>query len=949
MIPAVPPNLFTRRQRKFLNKWLEALQPYLNPHCVPPLNMIVEPDGIYWIFDASAGLDSPLLMNDPIILTPVPLPTAIDVSPSETWLTFQDTLGAPAITITTKDINGTFSTITIGIGPVLVLPTFVLPPTTRPVTPVIGQWGAILIGGLYQPAYYDGYRWVTLDCCTDCSTTLTPATEAVDGGNWISPITGFVRVQAWGGGGSGGSGSGAGGGGGSGGYGEWANFAVVKGNTYTYHVSSGGVAVTNHDGNSAASATSWNGQSMASGGKKGIGTGAAGTAGVGDPSSIPLDVKWNGAAGAAGSGSGGGGGGGAPSATAAGVAAIGTAGGIGAGANGGAGVNGGGPAGTGGAPGAGGGGNTAAAASGAGADGQIILTCCEPCCPPRPPPTVTQTSNVNNYPIVAPYELWDVTSTINLTGLVAPLPGVGNTFTFINTGTDTITVKDHTTSSTGNQITTPGGTDYPVPPGTSATFTYDPTTGYYILVTPPPPSGGASGTGTVTTLPKVTNATGPVYGDSSVTDASGTVTFNGGVINLKSSNPATTPGQVKLWGGTVGVYFPVTLSAPTPAQSGGGITEAYSMFLPPTSAITSGVGLGVLADSGDGTGSLVWLDAINFISANAANVFTLEQTINPTTATTNAAQEVLSLWETCSGTPAAGFGVSVGLYGQISASKEQFGQISAYAHTAIGTGNWTSYLSLYAYYNGGAKEAIRIGGGASPTIGVLGKVATPAVAQTGDAGTALVTFGWMTGTPTFAVANLTGAGTGVLTALGNAVGAAGGPLVGGGTGSVASMTGYPLASVVGAAVAVAARVVDVSNSGTSETDMNQDTVVGGTLAATNDRIDAQYAGTFALSATDTREMRLYFAGTAIFDSGALAAIAAESWIIDASFYRVSSSVIRYCVKMSVGKLAVGPSVGELTGLTLASNAVVKITGQATGAGGGITCKVNYLRYSPSGS
>ncbi len=67
MRPVVPPRLFTRPQRKFLNDLFEQLVPYLNPHAVAPLGVIKDADGVHWYIDPSVGLDSPLLLTDPII------------------------------------------------------------------------------------------------------------------------------------------------------------------------------------------------------------------------------------------------------------------------------------------------------------------------------------------------------------------------------------------------------------------------------------------------------------------------------------------------------------------------------------------------------------------------------------------------------------------------------------------------------------------------------------------------------------------------------------------------------------------------------------------------------------------------------------------------------------------------------------------------------------------
>ena len=81
-------------------------------------------------------------------------------------------------------------------------------------------------------------------------------------------------------------------------------------------------------------------------------------------------------------------------------------------------------------------------------------------------------------------------------------------------------------------------------------------------------------------------------------------------------------------------------------------------------------------------------------------------------------------------------------------------------------------------------------------------------------------------------------------------------------------------------------------------------------------------------------MKVYFAGTVIFDSGALTVSAAASWNLDVLIVRVSSTVVRYTIIFLSGGLSslTPPSTGELTGLTLSNSAVLKITGQSAGTG-----------------
>lgn len=79
---------------------------------------------------------------------------------------------------------------------------------------------------------------------------------------------------------------------------------------------------------------------------------------------------------------------------------------------------------------------------------------------------------------------------------------------------------------------------------------------------------------------------------------------------------------------------------------------------------------------------------------------------------------------------------------------------------------YTGTLDFSAYdYNGARTCIIIAANGSVGLIGFLGAAAV--VAQTGDAGTALVAFGLMSGTPTFAAANITGTGGLFATIVGN--------------------------------------------------------------------------------------------------------------------------------------------------------------------------------------
>jgi len=127
---------------------------------------------------------------------------------------------------------------------------------------------------------------------------------------------------------------------------------------------------------------------------------------------------------------------------------------------------------------------------------------------------------------------------------------------------------------------------------------------------------------------------------------------------------------------------------------------------------------------------------------------------------------------------------------------------------------------------------------------------------------------------------------------------------------------------------------DAGNSTTTETDLHTYTTPANTLEANGAKISSNYAGTFVSSATATRQMKVYFGGTAIFDSGTLTISASAAWDVKVNIIRVSSTVVRYTVCMNTqnAALAAYTAVGELTGLTLSNTNIIKITGQAAGVG-----------------
>lgn len=142
---------------------------------------------------------------------------------------------------------------------------------------------------------------------------------------------------------------------------------------------------------------------------------------------------------------------------------------------------------------------------------------------------------------------------------------------------------------------------------------------------------------------------------------------------------------------------------------------------------------------------------------------------------------------------------------------------------------------------------------------------------------------------------------------------------------------------------------DGGNVSTAETDLYSYTTEASLLGANGENLDVVFAGIYVGNAF-TKQVKAYFGGTAIFDSGALGIASNSSWRMQASIIRVSASVVRYSVTLTTpgASTMVYSSVGELTGLTLSATNVLKITGTA-GAGGAsndIVAKLGTVNWSP---
>lgn len=145
---------------------------------------------------------------------------------------------------------------------------------------------------------------------------------------------------------------------------------------------------------------------------------------------------------------------------------------------------------------------------------------------------------------------------------------------------------------------------------------------------------------------------------------------------------------------------------------------------------------------------------------------------------------------------------------------------------------------------------------------------------------------------------------------------------------------------------------DAGNSTTVETDLYSSVIATSTLATNQDYLEGRYTGTFVSSGTATRQVKIYFAGTQCFDTGALSVSASAVWRAEVTVIRVSNTVVRCSVALNTSGASLGSYTGytEISSLNLTSNNyILKITGQAGGVGAAtndIVAKMSTIKWYP---
>lgn len=148
-------------------------------------------------------------------------------------------------------------------------------------------------------------------------------------------------------------------------------------------------------------------------------------------------------------------------------------------------------------------------------------------------------------------------------------------------------------------------------------------------------------------------------------------------------------------------------------------------------------------------------------------------------------------------------------------------------------------------------------------------------------------------------------------------------------------------------------ITDSINSGTGETDLYSGVVPVGLMGVNGEVLRAQYAGTFLGDATSTQRLKAYFAGSNIFDTGALGIGAATTyWDMVVTLIRSSASGVRCSAALNtsfatLNSYATYTNIGSLNWET--GSHILKITGQAagvTGSSGQITASEGYVEFVP---
>lgn len=143
---------------------------------------------------------------------------------------------------------------------------------------------------------------------------------------------------------------------------------------------------------------------------------------------------------------------------------------------------------------------------------------------------------------------------------------------------------------------------------------------------------------------------------------------------------------------------------------------------------------------------------------------------------------------------------------------------------------------------------------------------------------------------------------------------------------------------------------DVSNTGTSVTDIFSKSIAGLTLGSNGSSLQFEATGEYN-DATATNDLQVLFAGNGIAGTGAVTVSGLGAWVIKGTITRVSSTVVRTSVTITDNSSTKNYlSYSNMTGIDLTSANILKITAQAGGGSGGtgdITGHMWLVKYNPA--
>ena len=129
-------------------------------------------------------------------------------------------------------------------------------------------------------------------------------------------------------------------------------------------------------------------------------------------------------------------------------------------------------------------------------------------------------------------------------------------------------------------------------------------------------------------------------------------------------------------------------------------------------------------------------------------------------------------------------------------------------------------------------------------------------------------------------------------------------------------------------------VTGTANVGAGEDDLYSYTLPASTFSADLQIITAQFSGYIVGHASGTRTIKIYFGGTLIFSSGALAETSNANWQANVTLIRSSSSIVKYAVTFMRRATWSTFAMSQVTGLTLTNTQIFKVTGESSTATNG---------------